>query len=481
MASVNPNTTQTIISQTNLPAWYEQYLQSLLGRTDAVTNEPYQTYEGPRVAGFTPDQLAAFQNVRDIGGTYQPMLDQAGNMFQQGAGAVNTDFAGAIQPGIGMLQEAGSRDTASISDPYVQQGRSLAQQASEGNALSGAQPYLQASTNPMGLSAAAPYLSAASGTAPGNIASYMSPYISGVTDRIAELGGRNLSENLLPALSDDFIRSGQYGSTRQRDLVGRALRDTQESILGQQAQALESGYGQAGQLYESDAARLAGLGATAGQLGTAQQQALLAAGQGIGNLTTSDLQRLLESGQTIGNLGLSQAGVAGNDASRLLAAGQSAGQLGLSAAQAQAAQDEANRNRMLTAGTNLQGLGTATADLGYRQATGLESIGAAQQGLNQQNLDTAYQDFLRQQQYPQDMLALQSNIVHGLPVNTSSASQTTGPATTGQLQPSTLGQVGGLALAGLGLYNAYGKAKGGRVRKQRRPISHGLGSLRLAA
>lgn len=481
MAKTNPNTTTTVRQEQVLPAWYQQYLQSLLGRTDAVTNEPYQQYEGPRVAGFTPDQLAAFQGVRDLPGTYQPMMDEAGNLFQQGAGAVNTDFAGAIQPGMGMLQEAGSRDTAAISDPYVQQGRSLAQQASEGNALSGAQPYLQASTNPMGLSAAAPYLQAASGTMPGNIGAYMSPYNELVTNRIAELGQRNLTENLLPSLSDDFIRSGQYGSTRQRDLVGRALRDTNESVLGQQAQVLESGYNQAGQMYQSDAARLAGLGATAGGLGTAQQQALLAAGQGIGNLTASDLQRLLESGQTIGNLGLSQAGVAGNDASRLLAAGQSAGQLGLSAAQAQAAQDEANRNRMLAAGTSMQGLGTTTADLGYRNAAALEGVGAAQQGLTQQNYDVAYGDFLRQQQYPQDMLALQSNIVHGLPVNTSSTAQTTGPATAAQMQPSTLGQVGGLALAGLGLYNAYGKAKGGRVRKQRRPISHGLGSLRLAA
>lgn len=72
--------------------------------------------------------------------------------------------------------------------------------------------------------------------------SYMSPYLEGVVGRIAELGGRNLRENLLPSVGDEFIRAGQFGSSRQGDFAARALRDTQESVLGQQIQALQAGH-----------------------------------------------------------------------------------------------------------------------------------------------------------------------------------------------------------------------------------------------
>jgi len=41
-------------------------------------------------------------------------------------------------------------------------------------------------------------------TSVGNINAYMNPYTQNVTDQIAKLGARNLSENLLPQVSDQF-------------------------------------------------------------------------------------------------------------------------------------------------------------------------------------------------------------------------------------------------------------------------------------
>jgi hypothetical protein len=108
----------------------------------------------------------------------------------------------------------------------------------------------------------------------GQFDSYMNPYISQVNDRVAALGARNLSENLLPQVNDSFIRANQFGSTRNGDFTERALRDTQESILGQQSANLASGFNTA-------------LGAT-----QAENQAKLAAGQGLGSLA--------QTGQTVG-------------------------------------------------------------------------------------------------------------------------------------------------------------------------------------
>lgn len=99
--------------------------------------------------------------------------------------------------------------------------------------------------------------------------SYMSPYTSAVVDRIGQLGARNLSENLLPAVNDSFIRGGQFGSSRNADFTLRALRDQNESTLAEQNKALASGYNSAMDAYQQG------------------QQNRLTAGQGLGSLAGS--------------------------------------------------------------------------------------------------------------------------------------------------------------------------------------------------
>lgn len=96
---------------------------------------------------------------------------------------------------------------------------------------------------------------------------FMSPYTTGVVDRIADLGARNLQEKLLPEVNDTFIRAGQFGGSRNADFTARALRDTQESILGQQATALESAQKNALQSYEAAKDREIQSGQTMGALG----------------------------------------------------------------------------------------------------------------------------------------------------------------------------------------------------------------------
>lgn len=108
------------------------------------------------------------------------------------------------------------------------------------------QPYTAATTGTQNL---------AGQTSAGNVAAYMNPYTQNVTDRIAQLGARNLKENILPGISDAFIKAGTFGGTRMGEFGSRALRDTQESILGQQNQALQQGYTQALGASEADLTR----------------------------------------------------------------------------------------------------------------------------------------------------------------------------------------------------------------------------------
>ena len=88
------------------------------------------------------------------------------------------------------------------------------------------------------------------------------------------------------------------------------------------------------------------------------------------------------------------------------------------------------------------GLGQQALGQAYREAGYLSGIGEAQRGLQQQRADLAYQEFMKQQQYPQQQLQQFSSLVQGFPLAV--------PAF--QPQPSTFQQfVGGAtALGGLG-------------------------------
>lgn len=102
---------------------------------------------------------------------------------------------------------------------------------------------------------------------------YLSPYQDQVNARIATLGARNLQENLLPAVNETFTNAGQFGGSRNAEFTNRALRDANESILGQQAQSMNQGYQQAMQNYLTGQQQELGAGQQMGALGTAAQQA----------------------------------------------------------------------------------------------------------------------------------------------------------------------------------------------------------------
>jgi len=137
----------------------------------------------------------------------------------------------------------------------------------------------------------------------------MNPYQQNVMDVLAQQGARNLSENLLPAVSDQFIKAGQFGGTRMGEFGSRALRDTQEAILKQQADLANQGYGQALTASQTDLARQANLAGT------------------VGSISGADLSRVLSGAQQYGTLGSTAANAAANQAQNLMSAGQNLGNL----------------------------------------------------------------------------------------------------------------------------------------------------------
>jgi hypothetical protein len=308
----------------------------------------------------------------------------------------------------------------------------------------------------------------------GGIQDYMNPYTSEVVNRIGELGARNLREQFLPQIQDRAIQSGQFGGSRQGEAIGRALRDTQESTLAQQSQALQAGYGQAGQQLQADRARQlqaagqqAQLGAQAAGMSAADYQRLLsssgqqaqiggqqaALGQTAAGLSGADYQRMLAGAQQQAALGQAAAGLEGADLARYAQAGSQLGALGqmtgqlagqtgtqnLQAGQQIGALAGQDLTRQLQAAQQFGSLGQQQQQLGLQNIGALEAAGATQQQQAQRSLDQAYADFLSQREYDRNNTAFLNAAIRGLEIPTSTSTSSTGPASI--YQPSPLSQL----------------------------------------
>ncbi len=70
------------------------------------------------------------------------------------------------------------------------------------------------------------------------------PYVNAMIDQQASGLNRNLQENLLPSITDQYVGAGQLGSTRQGVAEGIALRGTQEALADATAKTQLGAYGQ---------------------------------------------------------------------------------------------------------------------------------------------------------------------------------------------------------------------------------------------
>lgn len=98
----------------------------------------------------------------------------------------------------------------------------------------------------------------------------------------------------------------------------------------------------------------------------------------------------------------------------------------------------------------LPGMAQTSANLFNNDLSNIFGIGSAQQTLGQQSLDLAYDDFLKQWQYPMDMLSWASGLASGVP---------SGAETIGKVPTDTGSKLGGAGQAAAGI-GTLGKAAG---------------------
>ncbi len=459
------------VTQSNLPEYARPYFQGMMQRASTALTTPYQTYGQERISGFTPEQQQVQQNI----------------LGQQTPGQFGTASNLATAAGIGSLQAGqygtGQFDAQQIGMPNLQQysmsgPRNVRAQQYGTPQMSAAQTGFQPNLD---------YFQMQQPEQFGGVQAqqYMSPFIQQalepqMREAITSAKRGQLTEDLGAA------RQGTYGGSRQLLAGMERERNLGQQLGDIQARGMQSAYESAQQQFERD--RAAGM--TAGgrnleaALGVQQLGAQTGMQAALANLdaaSQSNVQNLAAQLQTQGlnaeqamraALANQQTGlqVGQQNLSAALDTQRLGAQTGLAALQSNQ-QADLDRQRMLEQSRQFgsqQGLaglaqagqmGQTLSNIGSAQSQadqarlGLQtSTAAQQQALQQQYLDTAYQDFLRQRDYPMEQLQQYSSLLRGVPITPSSTTSTYAQ------QPGIGQQLLGTGLGAASIYKTFAGA-----------------------
>jgi hypothetical protein len=469
------DTKQTSYS-TNLPEYAKPYYQELLKQTgkavfqtDAAGNvtgvKPYTPYTGERVAGFTPEQQAIQQQVFGMG-TPEGFAAGQGDMQDVSSMATGAGLSGLQRA---LSYQPGQYNVGAVTAPTAAGGTMEAARSTYAPNLTTFQM-----AGPESVSAER---AAAEMFTPGAAEYYMSPFQQAVTDiqKREALRQANVEKQ---AAAMGAIGRGTFGGARQALLQSEKDRGTAQLLSDIQAKGSQSAFENAQKQFEADQQRRmaaqqlnvqSGLQAELAnqqmRYNTAQQN--LSAALSVQNLGTETGRAMAlanlnnEQQANVQNLAakLQTQGLNTEQAMRASLANQQT-QLQLSQLMEQANQFAAATGKDIgIAGMNqaLEAGKAQVAAAAQEQASNLERLKAQaataeeKQQLDQQIKDLKYNTFMEQQNFQRSMLEYYSNILRG----------NAGALGTTQVNyaqpPSMLSQVGGLGLAGLGLYNVLGK------------------------
>ena len=459
------------ITQSTLPEYARPYFEGMMQRASTALTTPYQTYDQERLAGFTGQQQ---QLQQDILGQQTP------GQFGAATGLATAAGLGSLQAG----QYAPSQFNAQqIGQPNLQQYSMGAARDVQGGQYNTPQMRAaQTSYNPS-LNYFQQQGPQQFGTAQAQ--QYMSPFIQQALEPQMREAMRNAQQQQLGA-NLGSVRQGTYGGARQALAQTERERNLGQQLGDIQARGMQSAFENAQQQFERD--RAAGM-----TVGGQNQQAALGVQQlgtqtgmqtALANLdaaSQSNVQNLAAKLQTQGlNADQALRAALANQQSDLtrgqqdlqaaLQTQQLGAQTGLAALQSNQQADldrqrMAEQSRQFGAQQGLAGLaqagqmGQTLSNIGSAQSQadqarfGLQtSTAAQQQAMQQQRLDMAYQDFMRQRDYPMEQLQQYSSLLRGVPVTPSSTTSTYGQ------QPGIGQQLLGTGLGAASIYKTFAGA-----------------------
>lgn len=444
MAGGGPSTTQSTVTQSNLPAYAKPYYESMMNRAMSESTTDYIPYGGDRIADMSAATKTGLNAATAYGQSGTALTDAGANAVQNAANkASNVNYqTGTFNPGY-TGNELGAFQTGTFNAGYTgtENGPYNANNYQAQQMGFGQGGVNNIGTNNFNAAAAQ---------------QYMSPYMDAVVNKAQADAVQNAAEaqatrNLQAA------KSGSFGGSRaavQQQMANNALQNNLTDIMvkGQQS-AFENAQTQfnADQARALEAARAnqsAGL-----TMGQANQQAALEAAklreqssQYGYDASQSALQKAADL-RLAAQQAAEQSRQFGRETQQ--SALQKAADMRLQAQQAaeqsrQFGSDLTMKGLDLSrqAGMDLNSLQQSKDDATMSRIKSLLGVGTTMEDYQQQELDQRYSDFVNQRDAERQNLQFLSSILQGVPI---SANQdvTTSSGGGNNLQ-GLLGSVGGL-------------------------------------
>ena len=220
-------------SQSTLSEWAGPYVTDMLGKTQAIAEQPYQVYQGPMTAGESGLQSKVFQGLGNL-----TFPGQLGQTFSS-AGAYTPP---AMAPNTFANQPIGTGAGAPMSGGIGSLG-----------GMTGGTTSATGTTSPLGVAS-----------------QYMNPYLQSVLQPQLEELRRQSQINLQPSMAK-LTQAGGFGGGRQAIMESEANRN----LLQAQNQAIGTGYAnaydKAMQQFNTEQGQAKTLADLMGQAGTTQR------------------------------------------------------------------------------------------------------------------------------------------------------------------------------------------------------------------
>jgi hypothetical protein len=425
--------TNTTVTNTNIPDYAQPYVSNMLNATQAqIYNKdmtgfnnyvPYSTNPTDYVAGFSPLQQQAQSSAANlqVPGQYNAAT-QLGSAA--GIGALGTTGQAAQY---GQQGSQAGQYGQNMSNMYAGQGVNAGMNAAGQSSMYGG---LAANQGQQGANIGQSL--GQMSTNPGAVQSYMNPYLQNSLNPQLQLAAQQYGMQGA-AQQGAATSAGAFGGSRNALMQGL----NQQNQMLAQNQIIGNGYNTAFNQAQN-------------QMNAANQAALSGNAQALQGYNTG-LQGAGQAGsQAMQGIGLGLQGT--NQAANLGIAGAQAGLSGVGAQQAGYAQAGNQASNLSNIGS--QQLAAQQGIIGTQSQQG-----GIQQGQQQNVINQAVQNYATAQQYPFMQLGQLNAMLRGLPMQQSSTQMY-------QSAPSTVSQLSGLGIAGLGassMYNAATKAKGGKI------------------
>jgi hypothetical protein len=385
------------VTQSTLPEYARPYFEGMMTRANTELTKDYTPYGQERIADFTQQQRGVQQNIL---GQQTPGQFGDASTFATAAGLGSLE-AGKYTPSKFSFQQVGA--------PQVQADKMQAAQSSYRPDLTTFQ------------------MQAPDQFGQQQINQYMSPYMQNVVDVQKREAVRDARQGQI--VQDlGAARQGTYGGSRQL-LAGLERERNLGTQLGDiQARGLQSGFEQAAQQFERD--RAAGMEAQrqnlASQISTQQLRTTTDLEVAMSNLSNDQQSRVQNMAAENQMRGMN----AENSLRAALANQQADMEMQRATEQSRqfgSQQGLAGLAQTGQMGQTLSTIGSAQSQADQARLGMQQGTAAQQQAMNQQYLDTAYQDFIRQRDYPMEQLQQYSSLLRGVPVTPNSTSTTYAP------------------------------------------------------